>query len=134
MPLFCWFDHFLYSRAEICQIFRWLFVKFKISKRHSEINSPLQRSLILFYESTKKYITKTQRCWDVDKELKLSRCFDSKYPIKWIFKFMNSTNHHIVRRIKRPNQNVLKSPFRYLCEKWIEIKRIYCKYHNALTQ
>ena len=32
----------LYSRAEICQIFRWFFVKFKISKRHSEINWPLK--------------------------------------------------------------------------------------------
>ena len=41
VPLFCWFDHFLYSRAEICQIFRWFFGKFKISKRHSEINWPL---------------------------------------------------------------------------------------------
>ena len=25
MPLFCWFDDFLYSRAEICQIFDWVF-------------------------------------------------------------------------------------------------------------
>ena len=31
-------DHFLYSRAEICQIFQWFFGKFKKLKRHSEIN------------------------------------------------------------------------------------------------
>ena len=43
MPLFCWFDHFSDSMAEICQIFRWFFGKFKISKRHSEINWPLRR-------------------------------------------------------------------------------------------
>ena len=36
-----WFDHFLDSWAEICQIFRWFFGKFKIPKRHSEINWPL---------------------------------------------------------------------------------------------
>ena len=38
-----WFDHFLDSRAEICQIFRWFFVKFKRSKEHSEINWPLDK-------------------------------------------------------------------------------------------
>ena len=32
-----WFDHFLDPWAEICQIFRWFFGKFKKSKRHSEI-------------------------------------------------------------------------------------------------
>jgi hypothetical protein len=42
MPLFYDFDHFLDSRAEICQIFRWFFGKFKKSKRHSEINWPLK--------------------------------------------------------------------------------------------
>ena len=36
-----WFDHFLDSWAEICQIFRWFFGKFKKSKRHSEIIWPL---------------------------------------------------------------------------------------------
>ena len=41
VSLFCWYDHFLYSKAEICQNFRWFFGKFKISKRHSEINWPL---------------------------------------------------------------------------------------------
>ena len=41
MLLFCSFDHFLDFRAEICQIFRWCFGKFKKSKRHSEINWPL---------------------------------------------------------------------------------------------
>ena len=41
MLLLCWFDHFLDSRAEICQIFCWFFGKFKKSKRHSEINWPL---------------------------------------------------------------------------------------------
>ena len=40
MPLLCWFDHFLVSRAEICQIFHWFFGKFKASKKHSEINWP----------------------------------------------------------------------------------------------
>ena len=35
---FCLFDHFLDSRTEICQIFCCFFGKFKISKRHSEIN------------------------------------------------------------------------------------------------
>ena len=34
----CLFDHFLDSRTEICQIFCCFFGKFKISKRHSEIN------------------------------------------------------------------------------------------------
>jgi hypothetical protein len=37
-PLFYDFDHFLDSGAEICQIFRWFFGKFKTPKRHSEIN------------------------------------------------------------------------------------------------
>ena len=41
MPLFCWFDHFLVSRPEICQISFFFFGKFKSSKRHSEINWPL---------------------------------------------------------------------------------------------
>ena len=40
VPLFCWFDHFLYPRAEICQFFCWFFGKFKTSKRLSEINWP----------------------------------------------------------------------------------------------
>ena len=44
MSLFCWFDHFLYTRAEICQIFRCFFGKFKISKGHSEVN----RLLVVF--------------------------------------------------------------------------------------
>ena len=43
--LFCWFDHFLDSRAEICQIFRWFFGKFKAPKRHSEINWPSIHSI-----------------------------------------------------------------------------------------
>ena len=42
MLLLCWFDHFLDSRAEICQIFRWFFGKFKTPRRHSEINWPLE--------------------------------------------------------------------------------------------
>ena len=37
-----WFDHFLDPWAEICQIFRWFFGKFKKSKRHSEIIWPLE--------------------------------------------------------------------------------------------
>ena len=37
-----WFEHFLDFWAEICQIFRWFFGKFKKSKRHSEIIWPLQ--------------------------------------------------------------------------------------------
>ena len=37
-----WFDHFLDSRAEICQIFRGSFGKSKISKGHSEIIWPLE--------------------------------------------------------------------------------------------
>ena len=41
MLLLCWFDHFLDSRAEICQIFRWFFGKSMTPKRHSEINWPL---------------------------------------------------------------------------------------------
>ena len=36
MPLFCWFDHFLDSRTEICQIFLCCFWKI------SEINWPLK--------------------------------------------------------------------------------------------
>ena len=41
MLLLCWFDHFLDSRAEICQIFHWLFGKSMTLKRHSEIYWPL---------------------------------------------------------------------------------------------
>ena len=42
VPLFCCFDHFLYTRAEICQIFRCFFLEnLRLSKRHSEINWPL---------------------------------------------------------------------------------------------
>ena len=40
-----WFDHFLDSGAEICQIFRWFFGKLKKkkkSRRHSEIIWPLK--------------------------------------------------------------------------------------------
>ena len=33
MPLLRWFDHFLVSRGEICQIFRWFFGKFKNLKK-----------------------------------------------------------------------------------------------------
>ena len=46
VPLFCWFDHILDLWAEICQIFRWFFRKFKISKRHSESNWPLRDPLV----------------------------------------------------------------------------------------
>ena len=45
MPLLCWFDHFLVSGAEICQIFRWFFGKFQTPKRRSEINWPLPKLL-----------------------------------------------------------------------------------------
>ena len=36
-----WFDHFLDSGAEICQMFRWFFGKSVTPKIHSEINWPL---------------------------------------------------------------------------------------------
>ena len=36
-----WFDYFLDSGAEICQIFPWFYGKFKTSKRQSEIIWPL---------------------------------------------------------------------------------------------
>ena len=39
-----WFDHFLDSGAEICQIVHCFFGKFKKSKRHSEIIWPLANS------------------------------------------------------------------------------------------
>ena len=64
VPL-CWFDHFLYSRAEICQFFRWFFGKFK-SKRHSEINWPLAefhfRSLFMIC-SPDDLIWTSERFW-----------------------------------------------------------------------
>ena len=41
IPLICWFDQFVDSGAEFCQIFCWFFGKFNILKRHSEINWPL---------------------------------------------------------------------------------------------
>ena len=41
MPLSFWLDHFLDSRAKICQIFALFFGKFKAAKSHSEINWPL---------------------------------------------------------------------------------------------
>ena len=44
MPLFCWFHHFLDSRADICQIFRWylnILVQTMTPKGHFEINWPL---------------------------------------------------------------------------------------------
>ena len=37
-----WFDHFLDSGAEIFQMFHCFSGKFKKSKRHSEINWPLE--------------------------------------------------------------------------------------------
>ena len=47
MLLLCWFDHFLDSRAEICQIFR-CFLENLWHSRHSEINWPsLQRPLLM---------------------------------------------------------------------------------------
>ena len=45
--LLSWFDHFLDSRAETCQIFRCFFGKSMTPKRHSEINWPLVASLVL---------------------------------------------------------------------------------------
>ena len=45
MPLLCWFKHFLVCRAEICQIFRWFFGKFKNIKGHSEIIWPLAAAI-----------------------------------------------------------------------------------------
>ena len=49
-----WFDHFLHSRAEICQFLFFLFFgKFKTSKRHSEINWPLDYLLKIMGMRTK---------------------------------------------------------------------------------
>ena len=48
-----WFDHFLDPWAEICQIFRWFFGKFKKSKRHSEIIWPLARKGFAFLNKIK---------------------------------------------------------------------------------
>ena len=42
-----WFGHFLDPGAEICQIFRCFFGKFKKSKRHSEIIWPLKKSIFI---------------------------------------------------------------------------------------
>ena len=47
MLLLCWFDHFLDSRAEICQIFCFFFGKSMTPKRHSEINWPLEALLFI---------------------------------------------------------------------------------------
>ena len=47
MSLFWWFHHLSCSWAEICQIFRWFFGKFKKSKRYSEIIWPLGRRSLL---------------------------------------------------------------------------------------
>ena len=47
VPLFCWFDHFLYIRAEICQIFRCFLENLRLSKRRSEINLPLVLKVFL---------------------------------------------------------------------------------------
>ena len=52
MLLLCWFDHFLDSRAEICQIFRWLFGKSMTPKRHSAINWPLSSSATKWYSNS----------------------------------------------------------------------------------
>ena len=41
VPLFCWFHHFLESRAEIVKFFRWSLVKTMTPERHFEINWPL---------------------------------------------------------------------------------------------
>ena len=41
MLLLCWIDHFLDSRAEICQIFHCFFGKSMTPKRHPKINWPL---------------------------------------------------------------------------------------------
>ena len=47
MSLFWWFQHLSCSWADICQIFRCFFGKFKKSKRHSEINWPLLAPQVL---------------------------------------------------------------------------------------
>ena len=52
--LILWFDHFLDFWAEICQIFRWFFGKFKKSKRHSEINWPLSKTKTKLQERKKQ--------------------------------------------------------------------------------
>ena len=49
-PFILWFDHFSYSRTEICQNFRCFFGKLKKSKRHSEINWPLGAELDFWYD------------------------------------------------------------------------------------
>ena len=46
MPLFCWFHHFLDSRAEIVKFFRWYFGRNDDTKRHFEINWPLSCRLL----------------------------------------------------------------------------------------
>ena len=60
--LLCWSDHFLDSRAEICQIFRWFFGKYMAPKRHSEFNWPLQAWNYIFI------IVK----WNVELKLKVA--------------------------------------------------------------
>ena len=63
MLLLCWFEHFLDSRAEICQIFRCFFGKFKISIWHSEINWPFPKSCFtIFGFDTSAVHTKKNTC------------------------------------------------------------------------
>ena len=68
MSLCWWFQHLSCSWAEICQIFRWFFGKFKKPKRHSENNWPLVITPLhcKYAQSTHRdelILSDALRCW-----------------------------------------------------------------------
>ena len=60
VPLFCWFYHFLESRAEICQIFGWYFGPNDDTKRTFEINWPLAAWTLLLWVINLQQVTGKQ--------------------------------------------------------------------------
>ena len=66
-----WFDHFLDSWAEICQIFRWFFGNSMTPKRHTEINLPLviENLRFIFRDNTWWGAQKIWMCYYVSKLL-----------------------------------------------------------------
>ena len=62
VPSLCWFDHFLVSRAEICQNFVVFLENLKTSKRHSEIIWPLVTGLFLVSSSKVRCLVSFYNC------------------------------------------------------------------------
>ena len=83
MCLLCWFDHFLDSRAEICQIFSFFFFgKSMTPERHSEINWSLKTQNPKENPEKKSW---NQGWW---KKRKISRELQENFPVNFVAKIL----------------------------------------------